>query len=126
MTVAAIFLPLLGAFIAGFFGRWIGDRGAQLVTCAGAARSRRCWASCCSSTSRSAATARTVELFTWIDTGDLQVDWALRFDTLSAVMVAVVTVVSSMVHVYSVGYMAHDTSIPRFMAYLSACSPSSC
>src|SRR5690348_13381112 len=54
-----------------------------------------------------------------MDTGDLQVEWALRLDTLSAVMVAVVTVVSTMVHVYSVGYMAHDHSIPRFMSYLS-------
>ena len=62
---------------------------------------------------------RTVDLLTWIDTGDLQVEWALRYDALSAVMVAMVTVVSCMVHVYSVGYMAHDKSIPRFMAYLS-------
>ena len=45
--------------------------------------------------------------------------WALRFDTLTAVMMIVVTWVSFMVHVYSVGYMAHDTSIPRFMSYLS-------
>src|SRR5690606_19803142 len=45
--------------------------------------------------------------------------WALRFDTLTAVMVFVVTTVSAMVHVYSVGYMSHDHSIPRFMAYLS-------
>ena len=49
----------------------------------------------------------------------LDVDWALRVDTLTAVMLIVVTVVSSMVHVYSVGYMADDTAIPRFMAYLS-------
>src|SRR5579864_1574089 len=58
-------------------------------------------------------------LFSFIDAGKLQVDWALHFDTLSAVMVAVVTIVSAMVHVYSVGYMAHDPSIPRFMSYLS-------
>ena len=51
-------------------------------------------------------------LFTWIDSGTLQVDWALRLDTLTAVMLVVVTVVSSMVHVYSVGYMAHDQSHP--------------
>src|SRR5689334_6720559 len=63
--------------------------------------------------------ARIADLFTWIDTGDLQVRWALRLDTLSAVMLLVVTIVSSMVHIYSTGYMAHDKSIPRFMAYLS-------
>ena len=62
---------------------------------------------------------RVVDLFTWMDTGDLQVQWALRFDTLSAVMVCVVTIVSTMVHIYSVGYMSHDHSIPRFMSYLS-------
>src|SRR5205823_10842273 len=58
-------------------------------------------------------------LFSFIDAGKLQVDWALKFDTLSAVMVAMVTVVSAMIHIYSVGYMAEDPSIPRFMAYLS-------
>ena len=63
--------------------------------------------------------ARTVELFTWISSGAFEVSWALRFDTLTAVMVFVVTTVSAMVHVYSVGYMSHDHSIPRFMAYLS-------
>jgi NADH-quinone oxidoreductase subunit L len=63
--------------------------------------------------------SRVVDLFNWMDTGDLQIQWSLRFDTLSAVMVAVVTVVSTMVHIYSVGYMAHDHSIPRFMSYLS-------
>src|SRR5919202_6411151 len=63
---------------------------------------------------------RTVNLFTWIVASDeLQVNWALRLDTLSAVMILVVTVVSAMVHVYSVGDMAHDASIPRFMAFLS-------
>src|SRR5258706_8845219 len=58
-------------------------------------------------------------LFSFIDAGKLQVDWALKFDTLSAAMVAMVTVVSAMIHIYSVGYMAHDPSIPRFMSYLS-------
>ncbi|HXP29936.1 MAG TPA: NADH-quinone oxidoreductase subunit L [Stellaceae bacterium] len=118
MTVAAIFLPLLGAFIAGFFGRWLGDRGAQLVTCAALLIAAVLGVILFFDVALG-GNARTVELFTWIDTGDLQVNWALRFDPLSAVMVAVVTVVSSMVHVYSVGYMAHDKGIPRFMSYLS-------
>ncbi|MCC7428283.1 MAG: NADH-quinone oxidoreductase subunit L [Alphaproteobacteria bacterium] len=63
--------------------------------------------------------ARTVTLFTFIDSGSLEVSWALRYDTLSAVMVGMVTVVSTLIHVYSVGYMAHDKTVPRFMAYLS-------
>jgi NADH-quinone oxidoreductase subunit L len=118
VTVAAIFLPLLGAFIAGFFGRWIGDRGAQLVACAGLLLSAVFGVLIFVDVVFNGHSA-TTELFTWIDTGELQVDWALRFDPLSAVMVAVVTVVSSMVHIYSIGYMAHDKGIPRFMSYLS-------
>jgi NADH-quinone oxidoreductase subunit L len=118
VTVAAVFLPLLGAFIAGFFGRWIGDRGAQIVTCVGVGLAAVFGVVLFVDVALQGHTV-TTQLFSWIDTGDLQVQWALRFDPLSAVMVAMVTVVSSMVHVYSVGYMAHDKSVPRFMSYLS-------
>jgi NADH-quinone oxidoreductase subunit L len=62
---------------------------------------------------------RTIELFTWIDSGAFEASWAIKLDTLSAVMLCVVTIVSTCVHVYSIGYMSHDPSIPRFMAYLS-------
>src|SRR5580704_3708942 len=58
-------------------------------------------------------------LATWISAGGVDVAWSLRLDTLSGVMILVVTGVSAMVHIYSIGYMAHDHSIPRFMAYLS-------
>jgi NADH-quinone oxidoreductase subunit L len=118
VTIAAVFLPLLGAFIAGCFGRWIGDRGAQIITCAGVSLAAVFGVILFVEVALGGQ-VRGTGLFTWIDTGDLQVQWALRFDTLSAVMVAVVTVVSAMVHIYSVGYMAHDNSIPRFMSYLS-------
>jgi NADH-quinone oxidoreductase subunit L len=60
-----------------------------------------------------------VQIFTWIASGDLVVDWALRVDTLTAVMLVVVTTVSSLVHLYSIGYMHEDPNRPRFMAYLS-------
>ncbi|MCA3248108.1 MAG: NADH-quinone oxidoreductase subunit L [Azospirillum sp.] len=62
---------------------------------------------------------RTVELFTWIDSGAFVANWAFKYDALSATMLCVVTIVSSMVHLYSIGYMAEDKCIPRFMAYLS-------
>jgi NADH-quinone oxidoreductase subunit L len=117
-TIAAVFLPLLGAFIAGFFGRWLGDRGAQIVSCAGVGLAAVFGVVLFFDVTTSHQ-AIVTPLFTWIDTGTLQVDWKLRFDPLGAVMVAVVTVVSAMVHVYSVGYMAHDKGVPRFMAYLS-------
>ena len=61
----------------------------------------------------------TIELFTWISSGNFDASWALRIDTLTCVMLIVVTGVSSMVHIYSIGYMSHDPDKPRFMAYLS-------
>ncbi|MDQ3557885.1 MAG: NADH-quinone oxidoreductase subunit L, partial [Pseudomonadota bacterium] len=61
----------------------------------------------------------TVPVMRWIEAGGLQADWALRIDTLTVVMLVVVNTVSSIVHIYSIGYMAHDAHRPRFMAYLS-------
>ncbi len=118
MPVAAVFLPLIGSIIAGFFGRWIGDRGAQLVTCLALLLAAAFGVILYVEVALDGQ-SRVIDLLNWMDTGDLQVQWALRFDTLSAVMVAIVTIVSAMVHVYSVGYMAHDHSISRFMSYLS-------
>src|SRR3954466_6502145 len=60
-----------------------------------------------------------IALFPWINSGDLQVGWSLRVDTLTAVMLVVVNTVSSLVHVYSIGYMDEDPYRPRFFAYLS-------
>jgi NADH-quinone oxidoreductase subunit L len=60
-----------------------------------------------------------IALFPWISSGDLQVAWSLRVDTLTAVMLVVVNTVSSLVHLYSIGYMDEDPSRPRFFSYLS-------
>src|SRR5947209_5071725 len=60
-----------------------------------------------------------IALFSWINSGDLQVAWALRIDTLTAVMLVVVNTISSLVHLYSIGYMDEDPHRPRFFAYLS-------
>jgi NADH-quinone oxidoreductase subunit L len=60
-----------------------------------------------------------IALFSWISSGDLQVGWSLRVDTLTAVMLVVVTTVSSLVHFYSIGYMDEDPNRPRFFGYLS-------
>ena len=118
MEVATIFLPLLAAFIAGFFGRLIGDRGSQIVT-AGAVLVSALLSIVLFIDVALHGHTRTIELFTWIDSGTFEVSWALKFDTLTAVMLIVVNGVSSMVHVYSIGYMSHDHHKPRFMAYLS-------
>ena len=118
MAIVLVFLPLLASAIAGFFGRAIGDRGSQLVTCAGI---------CVSAVLAiflfrdilGHEHAQVVPLFSWIVSGGVDVDWALRLDTLTGVMLLAVTIVSAMVHIYSIGYMHGDPGIPRFMAYLS-------
>jgi NADH-quinone oxidoreductase subunit L len=118
MIQLAVFLPLVGGVLAGLFGNRMGDRASQLVTVlpmllAAVISCYLFWDVGIHGNSQ------TIQLFTWINSGTLELSWALRFDTLTAVMVFVVNVVSSMVHVYSVGYMAHDPHKPRFMAYLS-------
>ena len=118
MYVAIVFLPLLGAILAGFFGRILGDRGSQLVTCIPLGISAvLSWFALYYVAFQHHPTL--VTLFTWIGSGELVVDWALKVDQLTAVMLVVVCTVSALVHIYSVGYMSHDPHKPRFMAYLS-------
>src|SRR6266566_6276883 len=116
-----ILLPLVAAAIAGLFCRVIGDRPAQIVTCVALliAAALSIFVFVRIGFGPENAKLVVVKLFTWMDSGTLNVDWSLRVDTLTAVMLIVVTGVSSMVHVYSIGYMAEDPGIPRFMAYLS-------
>ena len=118
IDVAIVFLPLVGALIAGLFSRQINDRVAQVVTC-GPLLLSMVLAIIVFFDVTYGGHARTTELFTWFNAGSFEASWAIRVDSLTAVMLVVVTVVSAMVHVYSVGYMAHDHSIPRFMSYLS-------
>ncbi len=118
MYYLIVFLPLLASIIAGFGGRVIGDRGAQWATCGavglGALLSLYAFFDVAIQ-----GNVTKLELFTWIDSGSFEVDWAIRIDQLTAVMLVVVNVVSALVHIYSVGYMSHDPHIPRFMSYLS-------
>ncbi|HUC11523.1 MAG TPA: NADH-quinone oxidoreductase subunit L [Stellaceae bacterium] len=118
IAVAVVFLPLAAAVVVGFFGRAIGDRGSQVITCgallAAAALGIALFRDILAMTG-----PQIIPLYRWIVAGGIDVTWSLRLDTLSGVMILVVTIISSMVHVYSVGYMAEDKSIPRFMAYLS-------
>ena len=128
MITSVVFLPLVAAVIAGIlaFVRHGKDESAshridqvaQWVTCGGLLLSALAAIIVFNDVALN-GNARTVDLFTWIDSGAFQVSWALKVDTLTAVMMIVVTVVSSMVHVYSIGYMHHDTHVPRFMGYLS-------
>jgi NADH-quinone oxidoreductase subunit L len=116
LHIVLVFSPLLGAAIAGLFGRLIGDRAAQLVSCGFMGLSALC---AVIGLSQLGEEPYTVPLFTWMVVDNFAVDWALRVDTLSTIMMFVVSCISFLIHVYSIGYMAHDESIPRFFAYLS-------
>lgn len=118
MYTACIFLPLLAAVVAGLFSRVVGDRGAQLVTSSAMVVSFLISLVLFYDVALG-GNAHRVQLLDWISSGQFEVVWALQFDSLTAVMVFVVTTVSAVVHIYSIGYMADDPHIPRFMAYLS-------
>lgn len=119
MIQLIVFLPLLAAIIAGLGNRMIGNFAAKLVTTGalfvGMFLSWPIFFSFLAGDSQSYVEP----VFSWIASGDLQVEWALRVDALTAVMLVVVTTVSALVHLYSWGYMAEDDSQPRFFAYLS-------
>jgi len=119
LVTIGVFAPLVGAAIAGLFGRRIGDVASQtvttgllLVSCAIA------WTVFYNHT-WGHMEAFTVRLLPFINIGDFQSAWSIRIDALSAVMLVVVTTVSALVHIYSWGYMAEDPDRPRFFAYLS-------
>ena len=118
MELSILFLPLIASIISGFFGKYIGDRNSEIVTSA--------------LVSISALLSifvlykviinqyeENIVIATWINSGSLDVNWSMLVDPLSAVMLVVVTSISALVHIYSIGYMSHDPHKPRFMAYLS-------
>jgi NADH-quinone oxidoreductase subunit L len=115
----AVFAPLVGSLIAGLFGPWLKDQGAQFVSILLMLIAAVCGV--ISGLELLAGTAQdtAVAIGPWLHVGGFQADWALRYDSLSAVMVMMVTVVSTLIHIYSVGYMHGDRSVPRFFAYLS-------
>jgi len=118
MYLALINLPLLASIVAGLLGRKIGVKGAQLITCTSVIF-----------TTLLAIVAFfevglnnipvTIHLFRWIDSESLNVLWAFHFDSLTVSMLIPVLIVSSLVHVYSIGYMSHDPHNQRFFSYLS-------
>src|SRR3712207_2391597 len=118
MYHAIVFLPLVGFLIAGLFGRVLGPRPSEIITTAllfvAAVLS---WFAFFSVGFGSGATR--VQVAQWMASGDLVVDWAFRIDTLTVVMLVVVNTVSSLAHLYSIGYMHEDPHRPRFFAYLS-------
>ena len=117
MEYAVIFLPLLGSVIT-YFGKKLGTLFSQIFSC--------------SMVSIAAIMSFIIFyngliydnygnylIFEWIQSGNLKVNWSIKIDPLSSIMVMVVTSVSALVHIYSIGYMSHDPHKPRFMSYLS-------
>ncbi len=118
MYHAIVFLPLIGFLIAGLFGRLIGARGSEIVTTSLLVVSAVLSWVAFFNVGFGAGTTR-IQVATWLASGNLQVDWAFRVDTLTVVMLVVVNTVSSLVHLYSIGYMNEDPHRSRFFAYLS-------
>ena len=117
MPYLIVFLPLVGA-ILGYSLKFLGDRYSEVITT--------------SFLFFSAILSIIIfyngiiydeyanyKIFEWISSGRLKVDWAINIDPLSSIMLVVVTSISSLVHLYSMGYMSHDPNKPRFMSYLS-------
>ena len=117
MQYAVIFLPLLGSII-GYFGKFISSKFSEYIT------------------SLFVLVAALIsiyifyngitnniygnyKIFQWISSGNFQADWSINIDPLSSIMLVVVTSVSALVHIYSIGYMSNDPHKPRFMSYLS-------
>ncbi len=118
MYASIVFLPLIGSLIAGWLSLGNRDRAAELITC-GCMLLSLLFSIIAFAQVAIDGQPITIDLARWIVSGDFEAMWRLRFDTLTAVMLIVVTGVSSMVHIYSVGYMSHDNARARFMAYLS-------
>lgn len=114
-----VFLPLVGFLIAGLFAKSIGSKGCEYITTGLMIISAILSWVAFISVGYSDVEPFTVPVLQWISSGDLNVSWALRIDTLTVVMLVVVNTVSSLVHMYSMGYMHHDPHRPRFFAYLS-------
>jgi NADH-ubiquinone oxidoreductase chain 5 len=118
MYLTLIILPLLASIISGFFGRKIGVSGAQWITCSSVII-----------TTMLAITVFfevgfnnipvTIKLFRWVDSESLNILWAFNFDSLTVSMLIPVLIISSLVHIYSIGYMSHDPHNQRFFSYLS-------
>ncbi len=118
-TLIAVFAPLLGAILAGVARPFIGKTLAVGTSILFMLVSAAAGIACAVLYLKGGASPPPLDIAPWISVGSFSPHWALRQDALSLVMVAMVSVVSMLIHVYSAGYMAHDKTVPRFFAYLS-------
>ncbi|MER8629882.1 NADH-quinone oxidoreductase subunit L [Mesorhizobium opportunistum] len=119
MYQAIVFLPLLGFLIVGLFGTSLGAKASEYITSGFLVIAAVLSWVAFFSVGFGHGEVFTVPVLHWIQSGGLDVSWALRIDTLTVVMLVVVNTVSALVHIYSIGYMHHDPNRPRFFAYLS-------
>ena len=118
MGYIILFLPLAASIISGFLGKKIGDKFSQIITSLFVSISAILSIIILHNVIFNGYSENLV-IATWINSGSLNVNWSINIDPLSSVMLVVVTLVSALVHVYSIGYMSHDPHKSRFMAYLS-------
>jgi len=118
MYLAIITLPLLGSIVSGFFGRKVGVSGAQLITCTSVIVTTLLAIVAFFEVGLNGVPV-SINLFRWIDSESLNVLWGFHFDSLTVSMLIPVLIVSSLVHIYSIGYMSHDPHNQRFFSYLS-------
>jgi NADH-quinone oxidoreductase subunit L len=119
LTLIAVFAPLIGAVLAGVARPFIGKRASVGASILFMVVSAVAGVATLVTFVQGGVPVAPLHLANWISVGSFTPDWTLRQDTLSLVMVAMVSTVSMLIHVYSAGYMAHDKTVPRFFAYLS-------
>ena len=118
MEYAIIFLPLISSFISGFFGKKLGDKYCQIFACLLVLISGILSLFIFYEVLTQDYSSNKL-IFNWISSGDFHVNWSIVVDPLTSVMLVVVSLISSIIHFYSIGYMSHDPHKTRFMAYLS-------
>ena len=117
MIYLLVFFPLLGS-ILGYLVKPLGDRYSEIITTAFVILSA-IFSGVIFYNGVTQDVYGNYKILEWISSGNFQVNWSINIDPLSSIMLVVVTFVSSLVHVYSIGYMIHDPNRPRFMSYLS-------
>ena len=118
MEIALLFLPLIASITSGFLGKFLGDRNSEIITSVFVSISAILSFVLFYSVIVNGYESNVV-VAKWINSGTLDVNWSIKVDALSSLMLVVVTLVSALVHIYSIGYMSHDPHKPRFMSYLS-------
>ena len=118
MEYIIVLLPLISSIISGFFGKKIGEKYCLLLASTLVGISAILSLIIFYKILNQDYIANKL-LFNWITSGNFNVNWSIYVDSLTAVMLVVVTLISTIIHFYSIGYMSHDPHKPRFIAYLS-------